>query len=107
MRVLVDECVPRFLRRLLGHEAQTAQDCGWGGIKNGELLSLAGEQFEVFLTSDKNLRYQQNLSKRKIAIIELPTNRRRIVMMLVPKIIETLEVIAPRAYVQIDWPESE
>ncbi len=108
MKVLLDECLPRFLRRALaGHSVQTVQDCGWRGIENGDLLSLAEEQFDVFITSDKNLRYQQNLSSRNIAIIELPTNRRVVVKVLVPKIIESLDKAFPQSYIQIELPEAE
>jgi hypothetical protein len=62
MRVLLDECVPRKLRRELpGHEVLTVTERGWSGIKNGELLALAQAEFDVFLTIDQNLKYQQNL----------------------------------------------
>jgi hypothetical protein len=50
------------------------QKCGWGGIKNGDLLKLAEAEFDLFITSDQNLRYQQKLMGRKIAILELSTN---------------------------------
>jgi len=50
---------------------------GWTGIKNGDLIRLAEEQFDVFVTSDQNLRYQQNLESRRIAIVELSTNNLR------------------------------
>jgi hypothetical protein len=74
MKILLDECVPRPLRKLLvGHETSTAQEAGFGGIENGELLRRAEGRFDLFITADKNLRYQQNLTGRKIAIIELPT----------------------------------
>jgi hypothetical protein len=78
MRILLDECVPIQLRNALdGHEVSTAQQMGWGGLSNGELLDK-GEQagFNIFVLADKNLRYQQNLSKRRIAILELWTNHR-------------------------------
>ena len=77
MRVLLDHCVPRPLRRhLVANAVSTAEEMGWSKLKNGELLEIAEKSgFEVLVTSDKNLRYQQNLSKRRIAIIELPTNR--------------------------------
>jgi predicted nuclease of predicted toxin-antitoxin system len=59
MKVLLDECTPRVVkRRLPMHDISTAQEMGWAGIKNGELLKLAETQFEVFITTDKNLRYQ-------------------------------------------------
>jgi uncharacterized repeat protein (TIGR03803 family) len=61
-------------RVLTGHAVQTVQEAGWAGIKNGELLALAETNFDVFLTADQNLRYQQNLQGRTVAIVELPTN---------------------------------
>ena len=61
MRILLDECVPRKLtRELPGHECRTVTEMGWAGIKNGRLLRLAENQFDVFLTADQNLQYQQN-----------------------------------------------
>ena len=76
MRVLLDVNVPRRLRRLLpGHEISTAQEQGWGRITNGELLQLAEQAaFDVMITADRNIAYQQNLSLRTIAIITLSTN---------------------------------
>ena len=59
---------------LTGHACTTAQKRGWGGIKNCDLLRLAEAEFDLFITSDQNLRYQQNLAGRRIAIIELDTN---------------------------------
>jgi len=55
----------------VGHECSAASACGWAGIKNGELLRLAEGLFDVFVTADQNIRYQQNLSNRQIAILEL------------------------------------
>ena len=59
---------------LAGHGCETAQGRGWGGFKNGDLLGRAEGEFDVFITSDQNMRYQQNLAGRKIAILELSTN---------------------------------
>jgi hypothetical protein len=79
MRILLDECVPRPLRRELpGHDVRTVQEMGWAGKTNGELLRLmvpAG--IEVFLTVDQNLRFQQNAQSAGIAVVVLvaPTNR--------------------------------
>jgi predicted nuclease of predicted toxin-antitoxin system len=78
MRILLDECVPLQVRHALaGHDVTTAQRMGWSGNSNGDLLAKAErEGFEVFIVADKNLRYQQNLSGRRIAILELWTNHR-------------------------------
>lgn len=77
MNILLDECVPWPIHRLLvGHRCTTPQKQGWAGAKNGELIRLAEAKFDLFITADRNIRYQQNLTGRKIAILELSTNRR-------------------------------
>lgn len=80
MRVLLDECVPRkFKYSLAGHDCSTAPEVGLAGKKNGELLSLARQKsFEVFVTLDKGLQYQQNLAQRNIAIIVIRARSNRI-----------------------------
>lgn len=76
MKILRDECVPWPVHRLLpGHDCQPVQRCGWAGIKNGELLRLAESRFDLFITSDQSLRYQQKLTGRSIAILRLSTNK--------------------------------
>jgi hypothetical protein len=63
MRVLLDECLPRKLKRsIVGHNIATVQERGWSSKKNGELFRLMDDTVDVFLTSDQNLRYQQNLT---------------------------------------------
>jgi hypothetical protein len=75
MNILLDECVPWPMHTiLLGHVCLTAQQRGWGGIKNGDLLRLAETEFDLFITSDQNIRYQQNLAGRQIPVLELSTN---------------------------------
>jgi len=73
MRVLFDQGTPDPLRQsLLGHEVATAYERGWSSLKNGELLDVAErEGYEVFVTTDSNLRYQQNLAGRQLAIVVL------------------------------------
>ena len=75
MRVLFDQGTPAPLRRLLpGHEVSTAYERGWSTLKNGELLTAAESAgFEVLVTTDGNLRYQQNLLSRAIAVVVLST----------------------------------
>ena len=74
---------------------------GWAGVKNGELLKLVEAEFEIFITSDKNLRYQQNLQNRKIAILLLPSNQIPIVKNLLPQIDEELERIKSSDFVEL------
>ena len=59
---------------LVGHECTTAQKRGWGGVKNGDLLRMAEGEFDLFITSDQGIRYQQNLIGRRIPILEVSTN---------------------------------
>jgi hypothetical protein len=75
VRVLFDQGTPVPLRELLvGHEVSTAYECGWSTLKNGELLTAAETHgFEVLVTTDKNLKYQQNLASRPIAVVVLGT----------------------------------
>ena len=75
MKILLDECVPAQLRELLAsHECINVQRRGWTGIKNGELLRLAAGEFDLFITSDQGIRYQQSLVALSIAILQLSTN---------------------------------
>jgi hypothetical protein len=100
MRILLDEDLPRRLCALLvGHEATTVPRSGWAGIKNGKLLALAGIQFDVFLTMDQNLEFQQNLAKLPIAVlvIETASNRIEQLIPLVPSILKELNHIPPRS----------
>ena len=70
MKILLDECVDRrFGRDLVGHVIRTVPQMGWAGIKNGELMSLAAEEFDIFLTVDRNLSYQQDVSRLDIVIL--------------------------------------
>ncbi len=105
-RVLLDHCVPYPLKLVLkGHSVRSAGEEGWEQLSNGALLNAAeAASFEVLITSDKNLRYQQNLSTRKIAIIELPTNRLRVVAMLAPAVLKAIEQIVASQYVILPMP---
>jgi hypothetical protein len=72
MRILLDECLPRKLKRsIVGHDVATVQERGWSSKKNGELLRLMDGTVDVFRTSDQNLRYQQNLATIGFSIIVL------------------------------------
>lgn len=94
MKILLDECIDwRLSRDLVGHEVKTAHQMGWATIKNGELLALASEQFDVFLTVDKNLSFQQNLSSFNIAVVVLCAISNRLAD-LKPLISDLLEKIS-------------
>lgn len=73
MKILLDECVTRHLKVLLSeHEVYTVREMNWSGIKNGKLLSLCvANSFEIFLTIDKNLRFQQNIVQHAIIVVVL------------------------------------
>jgi predicted nuclease of predicted toxin-antitoxin system len=104
MRVLLDECVPKpVLKWLTGHDARTTQEMGWKSKKNGELLALAENHFDVFLTADRNLSYQQNLSHRKIAIVLLPTNRLPIISRHIKEITNAVASVAPNGFMRIKF----
>jgi predicted nuclease of predicted toxin-antitoxin system len=104
MRVLLDECVPRKLRRELSeHEVLTVTERGWSGIENGELLALAEAEFDIFLTVDQNLKYQQNLTSINIGLILLVArnNRLKTLLPLIPDVRSALESIKPGDFVRI------
>src|SRR5437899_400037 len=105
MRILLDECVPRRLReRLPGHDVHTVPEMGWSGKKNGELLRLiAGQSFDVFLTVDQNLRYQQNLKTATVAVLVLvaPSNRLADLAPLMPSAQAALASLRPGDDVEI------
>jgi hypothetical protein len=104
MRILLDECVPWTMHRLLtGHECSTAQQHGWGGIKNGRLLQLAEKEFDLFITSDQN-RYQQNLAGRRIAILERSTNKLRRIEATAALIQSAIASIRPSEFRRLEIP---
>lgn len=95
MKVVLDEDVPRALgRELIGHEVSTVPQLGWASIKNGELLGLAARAgFEVFLTCDRNLPYQQHVPALGLALLVLaaPDNRLQTLLPLVPEVLAALD----------------
>ena len=102
MKILLDESVPRLLKlRLPQLNISTVQEMGWTGVQNGELLRRAEQHFDVLITADRNLRYQQNLSGRKLAILVLPSNQVPLVTRLVPVVETLLITIQPGAIVDV------
>ncbi len=106
MKILLDECVPLQVRHALAdHEVVTAQRMGWSGISNGDLLDKAEQaDFKAFIVADKNLRYQQNLSGRRIAILELWTNHRPTLEKHFAEIRATVEKLSAGEYSILEIP---
>jgi len=105
MKVLLDECLDWRLRRdLPGHEVKTVQEMGWDGIKNGRLLALAQAEFQVFITGDRNLSFQQNLSGFSIAVLVLKAGSIRLVHTrpLMPKVLAPLPSVQPGQIIVVD-----
>ena len=95
MRVLLDECVDaRFAPYIVGYQARTVHDQGWGGITNGKLLALAQQEFDVFITVDRNLSFQQHLPKYGLAVILIQSRSNRLVDLLpfVPRLIDAIPI---------------
>jgi predicted nuclease of predicted toxin-antitoxin system len=106
MRLLFDECVSRLFKAgfaVHGHECFTVPEVGLAGRKNGELLTLAEDKFDVFVTIDKNIRYQQNLSGRKTAVLIIRARSSEIDDLLreLPASIIALQSIRPGQVVEI------
>ncbi len=94
MRLLLDECTPRRLRREFpGHTVSTIEEAGLKGLKNGALLKAACENFDVLITVDKNIQYQQNLGQLPMAVLVLSakTNRYQSILPLLPRALLSLE----------------
>ena len=103
MKVLFDVNMPRPLRRELpGHEVVTAQAMGWGELVNGDLLQAAEKEgFGAFVTADRNLRYQQNLTGRRIAILVVPSNNLRVLAQMAATIRPAVDQLKPGGYVEL------
>ena len=93
MKILLDECIDRkFARDFAGHFVKTVPQMGWASLKNGKLLALAEKEFEIFLTVDSNLSFQQHLSNFNIAVVVLKarSNRLKDLREFVPEIFKSL-----------------
>lgn len=104
MRILLDECVPRRLKReLSGHTVLTVPDAGWASIKNGALLKLAEKSFDAFVTVDRGIRCQQNLSIYNIAVVVIVVRQNKFESLqpLMPALLQILEAIKPGEVVYI------
>ena len=102
MTIILDENLPRgLLRILVPHRVTTVQKTGYAGVENGELLAKLEGVYDLFITADKNLRYQQQLTGRRLALIELPTNRWPDVRLLGPQILQAVDQCQPGSYTMI------
>ena len=105
MRILLDECAPRPLKReLADYEIRTVVEMGWSGKKNGELLRLMSQEgFTILLTTDQNLRYQQNLQQAGVAVVVLVASSNRLPDLLppVPDARKVLNTITPGEVIEV------
>ena len=106
MLILFDQGTPVGIRNSLpGHDVKTARQQGWSTLLNGELLRVAEEAgFDVLLTTDKNLAYQQNLSNRTIAIVALGRNRWSLIQPALQRIAEAVSAAKPGSYTLVEIP---
>jgi len=106
MRLLLDECLPRRAKFLFaegGHECETVRDAGFSGKENGELIALVERKFDVLLTIDKNIRHQQNLGGRDIAVLIIRTvsNDLDDIRPHVPQALAAIKTINPGQIVEV------
>ena len=103
MRVLFDQGTPAPLRRaLVGHTVETAYERGWSELQNGELIAAAeAAGFEVFVTTDRNLKYQQNLTARTLSIVVLLTTSWPRIQLSLPAVLAALECAHAGAYQEV------
>ena len=106
MRVLFDKSAPNGLaRHLSDHAVSTAEQCGWGRLENGALLTVAEESgYDLFLTADKNLRYQQNFTGRKISIVVLGQSPWPLVRQHIPAILDAVNSARPGSFIEVEIP---
>jgi predicted nuclease of predicted toxin-antitoxin system len=102
MRILFDQGIPLPLRQhLLKHTVVTAFELGWSDLKNGELLAAAEGSFDLFITTDQQIRHQQNLGGKKLAILVLLTTSWPRIRTWIPQIQDAVEKTKPGGYLEI------
>ena len=104
MRILIDECLPRALKRLLvGHACRTVQEMGWSGKSNGTLLSVAEKTFDVLLTIDQGMEHEQNFATRNIALLAIRASSNDIddLAPIVPAVLAALEGAQPGTVIRL------
>lgn len=104
MRILFDQGTPAPLRHsLTGHEVKTAHEMGWSKLENGDLLRKADGEFELLITTDRNLRHQQNLARLTLAIVVLPTTSWPDIRNHEKEISESLKSLQLGDYLEMQW----
>lgn len=104
MRILLDECLDwRLCETLSEHHCLSVNERGWKGVTNGQLLRMAEREFDVFLTGDRNLAFQQNLTKFDLAVIVLEATSTRLadIAPLMPQVLAVLATIQPKEVIRI------
>ncbi len=104
MRILLDESSPRKLGFLLeGHFVRTVQQVGFGGLSNGKLLAAAVNDFDILITGDQNMEYQQNEAALPMGVIILVagSNKLESFLPLMPKLLKILDDFTPKSFVQV------
>ena len=105
MKALLDECLPRMLKQHLSiHECRTVPELGWAGKKNGELISVAEQKgFEVFLTVDQGIEYEQNLAAHRVGTILIRSKSSRLSELVnyIPQILNAISAVRPGQLIRI------
>jgi hypothetical protein len=106
MLILLDNGTPRGIAQSLeGHIVEESRERGWDALDNGELLNAAeAAGFELLVTTDKNIRYQQNLAGRKIAIVVLGKGRWRLIRPMLTQVVVAVNAATPGSYTEVDIP---
>ncbi len=105
MRILLDQGTPAPLARELSkNTVSTAFEMGWAGLDNGALLRVAEQSFDIFITTDKNLRHQQNLRGRRLAVLVLPTTSCPKIQRHISAVIAAVESVQPGDFHEIQFP---
>ena len=105
MKLLLDECVTRYLKReFIGHQVHTVEEAGFKGLENGELLRAASSTYEVLITVDRNLPYQQNITGLSIAIVILAAKRSSYARLkpLIPRALAALDNLRSGDIIRIE-----
>jgi len=105
MRLLLDECVPRRLRKdFIGHEVTTIEQAGFKGLKNGKLLKQASKLFDILITVDKHIEYQQNKAELPMSVLILAarSNRYESLLPLLPKALDSIKQISKAVIIKIE-----